>query len=409
MRGPSHGSRTSKSLSLQTQRYTPFFRIREAHIDQLPLGEIVGILRRSVSINDFPVLLTLDLRTPLSPAQVIQILQNVMTTLASQIQDLEKEIAEAESMSLLRAGEQEVLNEEGLPIKEIKENVVDDEETRRGVSAIEEVPERVYTMQEIDRMMDEAEAEEQAEQHSSREMAVEDPQDEEEESSVTAVAGDGLDVGEVNGEELIAKLMDESKKHYNPLEETWEDEESDEASEEEEDEFGRTRGYLIPPNLSKSAKQERSVKFASFEKPASPSVNPPQKPVKSALKKSSTSQPIPSVAPVQSTPTTMMMDIVERIPQKVYPFTLPSNYRIPRKKIPKAHVKSVDSKHLDNAFNQGRYYSHVLPSRLRSLHSKPRLAYLMLDMEKTTPRVILTRYLTLELSCFQSCRMLSYI
>jgi hypothetical protein len=365
MRGPSHGSRTSKSPSLQTQRYNPLFRIRETYIDQLPLGEIVGILRRSVSISDFPVLLTLDLRTPLSPAQVIQILQNVMKTLASQIQDVEKEIAEAESMSILRAGEQEVLNEEGLPIKDIKENVVDDEETRRGVPVIEEAPERVYTMEEIDRMMDEAEAEEQAEQHSSQEMAVEDPQDEEEESSVTAVAGDGLDVGEVNGEELIAKLMDESKKHYNPLEETWEDEESDEVSEEEEDEFGRTRGFLIPPNLSKSAKPERSVKFASFEKPASPSVNPPQKPIKSALKKSSISQPIPSAAPVQSTskPTTMMMDIVERIPQKVCPFTLPSHCRIPRKKIPKAHVKSVDSKHLDKAFNQADIISCPLPSR----------------------------------------------
>jgi hypothetical protein len=370
MRGPSHGSRTSKSQSLQTQRYNPFSNPGKLTFPQLPLGEIVGILRRSISITDFPVLLTLDLRTPLSPAQVIQILQNVMTTLASQIGDLEKEIAEVESMSLLRAGEQDVLNEEGLPIKEIKENVVDAEETRRGVSVVEEVPERVYTMEEIDRMMDEAEAEEQAEQHSSREMAVEDPEDEEEESSVTAVAGDGLDVGEVNGEELIAKLMDESKRHYNPLEDTWEEgEESDQVSDEEEDEedeFGRTRGYLIPPNLTKSAKQERGVKFASFEKPASPSLNRPEKPAKSALKKSSTSEPIPSTAPVASTskPTTMMMDIVERIPQQVLAFTLSSNARIPRKKIPKAHVKSVDSKHLDRAFNQSSYYlmSPSLPS-----------------------------------------------
>lgn len=343
----------------------PFFRFLEAHFAQLPLGEIVGILRRSLSINEFPVLLTLDLRTPLSPAQVIHILQNVMATLASQIKDVEKDIAEAESMSLLRASDQEVLNDEGLPIKEIKENV-DDEESRRGVSVVEEVPERTYTMEEIDKMMDEAEAEEQAEQHTSREMAVEDRQDEEEKSSVTAVAGDGLDVGEVNGEELIAKLMDESKKHYNPLEETWdEDEESDQLSEEEEDEFGRTRGYLIPRNLSKMTKQERGVKFASFEKPASPSLNQPEKPIKSALKKSSTSEALPSTAPVASTskPTTMMMDIVERIPQQVLSFTLPSNGRIPRRKIPKAHVKSVDSKHLDKAINQRRYYLMFHASR----------------------------------------------
>jgi hypothetical protein len=254
-------------------------------------------------------------------------------------------------MFLLRAGEQEILSEEGLPIKEIKENVVGDEETRRGVPVVDEMPERIYTMEEIDRMMDEAEAEEQAEGDSSKKLGVQETEEEEAESQVTAVAGEGLDVGEVNGEELIAKLMDESKRRYNPVEDTWdegedtgsEDLSGEEEEEEEEDEFGRTRGYLVPPNLSKFAKQERGVKFASFEKPASPSLNQPEKPIKSALKKSSTSEPIAAPTPVPSTstskPATMMMDIVERIPQQVVPFRLPSNRRIPRNKIPKAYVK----------------------------------------------------------------------
>lgn len=288
-------------------------------------------------------------------------------------------------MSLLRAGEQEVLNEEGLPIKEIKEDVSGDEETRRGVSVVDDVPERVYTMQEIDRMMDEAEAEEQAEREASRKLAVEDVQDEEK-GEVTAVAGEGLDVGEVNGEELVAKLMDESKKHYNPVEDMW-DEEGESGSDaisEEEDEFGRTRGYLIPPNLAKFAKQERGVTFASFEKPATPSFNQPDKPVKSALKKSSTSKTVPSTVPVTSTskPGTMAMDIVERTPQQqVCSFTFSSDVRIPRNKIPKAHAKSVDSKHLGRAFNQDSMIPMAIPFQpsgpfTSGVSSKPRLAYL---------------------------------
>ena len=319
---------------------------------QLPLGDIVSILRQSLSVNDFPVLLTLDLRTPLSPKQVIQILQKAKTTVDSEIKQLEEEIAEAESMSLLRAGEQEILNEEGLPIKEIKEDVLGDEEPRRGVSVVDEIPERIYTMEEIDRMMDEAEAEERREFQISRKVAVEDFEDEDEKRQVTAVAGDGLDVGQVNGEELIAKLMDESKKHYNPVEDIWDNdgdsgsqgisEGEDDEDEEEEDEFGRTRGYLIPPNLSKFAKQGRGVKFAAFEQPAAPSFNPPDRPVKSALKKSSAPETVPSTAPVNLTsrPATMSRDIVERVPQQqVSPCPLSSYSRIPRNKIPKARER----------------------------------------------------------------------
>jgi hypothetical protein len=286
----------------------------------------------------------------------------------SQFQEIEKEISEAESMSLLRVGEQEVLNEEGLPIREIKEHVFDDEETRRGVSVVDEVPERIYTMEEIDRMMDEAEDKEQEELQTWRKVAVEDVENKENEKGhITALAGDGLDVGEVNGEELIAELMDESKKHYSPAEDIWDGDgeiESEEISEDEdeeetEDEFGRTRGYLIPPNLSKFVKQERGVKFASFEKPATPSLSQlhkSDKPVKSTLKKASASETIASTFQISSTskPMTMAVDIVERVPQQqVSSFTSCSDNRIPRNKIPQVHAKSVDLKHLDRVFNQG--------------------------------------------------------
>ena len=324
---------------------------------QLPLGDIVGILRRSLSVNDFPILLTLDLRTTLSPKQVIDMLQKAKTKVDSQIKELEDEIAKAESMSLLRAGEPEVLNEEGLPIKEIKEDVLGDEEPRRGVSVVDEVPERIYTMEEIDKMMDEAEAEEQVELQTSRKVSVGDVEDEDGNTHVTAVAGDGLDVGQVNGEELVAKLMDEDKKHYNSVEDirytdgdsgsqafSEEEEDDQEEEEEEEDEFGRTRGYLIPPNLSKfAAKQDRSVKFAAFEQPATPSINPQGRIVKSALKKSSMLETVPSTAPVTSTskPATMSRDIVERVPQQqVSPCTpSSSDSRIPKNEITKAHAR----------------------------------------------------------------------
>jgi hypothetical protein len=125
-------------------------------------------------------------------------------------------------MSLPQVGEQEVLNEEGLPIKEIKEDVFDNEETRRGVSVVDKVPERIYTMEEIDRMMDETEDEEQAELQTLRKVAVEDVENKENEKrQITAFAGDGLGCGRSNGEELIARLMDESKEHYNPVEDIW--------------------------------------------------------------------------------------------------------------------------------------------------------------------------------------------
>jgi len=280
-------------------------------------------------------------------------LQKEKTKVDSQTKEIEEEIAKAESMSFLRASEQEVLNEDGLPIKEIKEDVLADEEPRRGVSVVDEIPERIYTMEEIDRMMDEAEAEEQVELQTSRKVAVGGVEDEDEKSQVTAVAGDGLDVGQVNGEELIAKLMDENKNHYNPVEDIrYTDgdsgsqgfsEEEEDDDEEEEDEFGRTRGYLIPPNLSEFAKQHRGVKFAAFEQPAAPSLNPRGRVVKSALKKSSTSETVPSATPVTSTSksATMSRDIVERVPQQqVSPCTSSSSdSRIPKNKIPKAHAR----------------------------------------------------------------------
>ena len=94
------------------------------------MGEIIGILRRTLAIQDFSVLLSLDLRTPLSPTQVIDIIQNDKSTIDSQIKEIHQEISDAESLSILHAGDKEVLNEEGLPIKDIREEIVDDEEDR---------------------------------------------------------------------------------------------------------------------------------------------------------------------------------------------------------------------------------------------------------------------------------------
>ena len=181
-------------------------------------------------------------------------------------------------------------------------------------------------------MMDEAEAEEQAELLASqRKLPVEPESEDTTEGEVTAVAGEGLEVGQVSGEELLAKLVDDSKNRYNPIDGTWveddddteateEDEDEDEEEEEEEDEYGRTRGFLIPPNLSKGATREKGVKFASFEKPATPSAGIPDKPVKSVLKKSAPAPPVPPTpaVPVTSTRTTpaMTTNVIERAPNQ---------------------------------------------------------------------------------------------
>jgi hypothetical protein len=287
-----------------------------------------------VAIEDFPVLLSLDLRKPLSPAQTIDIVQKAKATIESQIREIHKEIADAEGLSILREGDKEVLNEEGLPIKDIREDVVGEEVGRRAVLAEEEST-RIYTMEEIDKMMDEAMAEEQAELAASKMTAVVNGQ-KDDEGQVTAVAGDGLEVGHVSGEELLAKLMDDSKQRYNPIDDTWVDEENEEDSdedpqsedddeetaEEEEDQYGRTRGFLIPPHLSKEVNQTKAVKFASFEKPATPSTGA-DKPVKSALKKSNIpppTNPSPSepAVPIKSTRSEQVMvtSIVERVPKK---------------------------------------------------------------------------------------------
>jgi len=269
----------------------------------------------------------------------------------SQIKEIRKEISDAESLSILGGGDKEVLNEDGLPIKDIREDVGDEEERTRAVLA-EDEPTRIFSMDEIDKMMDEAMEEEQAElamlhpksilkeekmrqektkaEKMEYEMEMTEP--------VNAVAGEGLEVGQVSGEELLAKLVDDSKKRYNPIDDTWiEDEEGDgysdddyefqddeeDEEEEEEDQYGRTRGYLIPPNLSRGVKQARGVKFSSFEKPATPSSGPSTLPGKSALKKTTYAPPIPTTTspatPLTSTRTTSVMaeSIVEREPSQV--------------------------------------------------------------------------------------------
>jgi len=331
-----------------------------------------------LAIEDFNVLLDLDLRTPLSTAQVIDIMRNSKANIESQIKEIYKEISDAESLSILQEGDKEVLNEEGLPIKDIREDVGDEEERTRAVLA-EHEPTKMFSMDEIDKMMDEAMEEEQAElaklqpksvlkeekmkQEKLREEKLKQEKKEEEKgkaSSVIAVAGDGLEVGKVSGEELLAKLVDDSKKRYNPVDDTWiEDEDEDgysdedydleydddEEEEEGEDQYGRTRGYLIPPNLSRGVKQEREVKFASYEKPATPSIGPSPVSVKSALKKTSVANPpttTPPAVSLTSTLTTSVMadSIVERAPSQVLPpLLLKLTGRIPSNKIPRQLAK----------------------------------------------------------------------
>lgn len=273
----------------------------------------------------------------------------------SEIEEIHKEIAEMESMSILKEGEKEVLNEEGLPIKEIMEEVFD-EEGRRAVLPEEEFPTRVYTMEEIDKMMDEAMAEEQAEMMACREESLErkperqpaEPpvtEDVERRATVIAVAGQGLGVGQVSGEELLAKVMDESGKRYDPVTDTWIEDESDgaetddenqsedgddEEEDEEEDQYGRTRGYLIPPNLSKGIEKGRGVKFAAFEQPATPSTFSSDGPPKSVLKTSghtlATGLPAqPPAVPVTSSRAAQVMtsSVVEKSLKQVYSSLLP--------------------------------------------------------------------------------------
>jgi len=316
---------------------------------------VIGILRRSLAIQDFSVLLSLDLRTPLSVLQVVGIIHNAKNTIESQIGEIHNEIQEAEGMSILSLGKEgkEVLNEEGLPIRDIQEAVEGEEEDgqRRVVSVEEDQPLRTYTMEEIDRMMDEALLEEQAEleaqknassipkledssdgisQKTKSNLASEDKENEKgtvKDKDFIAVAGEGLSVGTVNGDELLAKLVDDSKHRYNPLDGTWvEDEdlpedsdegddeeddiEEDDEEEEEEDQYGRTRGYLVPPYIFQKSAQppSKGVKFSSFEKPATPSFPPPTSapattsgidikdkplPLKPALRNAPTSAPFP--------------------------------------------------------------------------------------------------------------------
>jgi hypothetical protein len=239
-------------------------------------------------------------------------------------------------MSILSQGDKEVLNEEGLPIKDIREDVYQDDEGTRAVLA-EEEPTKTYTMDEIDKMMDEAAAEEQAEMEElqqNQSVVQTLKEKEKEQKTVDVTAGQGLEVGQVNGEELLAKLVDDSKKRYNPVNDTWmEDEEelSDdqyydddhhpeyddddvEEEEEEEDQYGRTRGYFIPPGLYAGAMKERGVKFASFEKPAERSLEPIDKPIKSALKMTAAvpQSPIPTSPTAPLLPSGMATNIVER-------------------------------------------------------------------------------------------------
>lgn len=273
---------------------------------------------------------------------MLEIVQDSKDTIISQIKEIQQEISDAEALLSFQVGDKEVLNEEGLPIKDIREDIGnDDEEEGRRVVVAEEVPSsKIYTMEEIDRMMDEAEEEEKSEletlqRKNNSKVAVQD------EEEVTAIAGQGLEVGQISGEELLAKLVDDSKNRYNPIDGTWienndeeytdddggfhpedDDEEDDEQEEEEEeDEYGRTRGYLIPPYLSRGIQPEKGVKFASFEKPATPSTGPSEKPIKSVLKKSTIPPTIPSsssAVPAKSTSTTPIMSttVVERAPKK---------------------------------------------------------------------------------------------
>jgi hypothetical protein len=288
--------------------------------------------------------LSLDLRTVLSPSQVIEIIRNAKGTIDSQIKEIHKEISDANAMSILSQGDKEVLNEEGLPIRDIREDVFQENEGTRAVLA-EEEPTKKYTMEEIDRMMDEAAAEERAELEALQQTQPTVQQLKEkakEEIQVDATAGQGLDVGQVNGEELLAKLVDDSKKRYNPIDDTWIEDEAElsgeddyyneepsadydyddnDEEEEEEDQYGRTRGYFIPPGLYKGATKDKGVKFASFEKPAERSIEPVDKPIKSALKKTNIPQsPLltSSTAPLLSSG--MATNIMERDPNRiVYP------------------------------------------------------------------------------------------
>ena len=304
-------------------------------------------------------------------------MRNSKANIESQIKEIYKEILDAESLSILQQGDKEVLNEEGLPIKDIREDVGDEEERTRPVLA-EVEPTQMFSMDEIDKMMDEAMEEEQAELAKLQPKSVLKEEKMKQEklreemkaekrgegkgkaSSVIAVAGDGLEVGKVSGEELLAKLVDDSKKRYNPIDDTWienEDEDGDsdedydleydddeEEEEEEEDQYGRTRGFLIPPNLSRGVKQEREVKFASYEKPATPSIGSPV-PVKSALKRTGVANPpttTPPAVPLTSTRTTSVMadSIVERAPSQVLPpLLLKLTGRIPSNKIPRQLAK----------------------------------------------------------------------
>ena len=149
-------------------------------------------------------------------------------------------------------------------------------------------------------------------------------------------AGDGLEVGTVSGEELLAKLMDDSKKRYDPINDTWmdyedeltgededwDDEEEEAGSEEEEDQYGRTRGSLVPPGLYKGATQVKGVKFASFEQPATPSTPRTEKPLKSSLKK--LPSPTSDTAPLTTTriDPAVSTDIVERNVRQDVPLPL---------------------------------------------------------------------------------------
>ena len=297
------------------------------------MGEIISILRRSLAIQDFSVLLSHDLRTPLSPIQVISLIKAAKKTIENQIGEIHQEIKDAEDMSILNLDTQgkEVLNEEGLPIRDIREEVHGDEREERRAVAVEEMGEeetgKIYSMEEIDRMMDEAMEEEKQELEAQKSSSIPKAEetmeksrrengprkdegkdisedhvdrkgkgkslavDDEGDKEITAIAGEGLSVGTVNGEELIAKLVDDSKQRYNPLDGTWiddeeedvpsdeefevsdDDENEEEEDEEEEDQYGRTRGYLVPPHIFQKSipAPSKGVKFSSFEQPATPS------------------------------------------------------------------------------------------------------------------------------------------
>jgi len=290
------------------------------------------------------VLLSRNLQTPLSTKQVIGILQTAKAKAESEIREIQNEIKSAEQLSVFGGWDKEVLNEEGLPIREIQEKIEDEDEERRGVPQVDEVPKKIYTMQEIDRMMDEAMAEEEAELKASKLNVKEKAKlNSDKKGPMKAVAGEGLEVGQVSGEELLAKIVDDSKNRYNPVDGTWiedeedededyrrdeddedyEDEEGQEEEDEDEDRYGRTRGFLIPPHLLKGAAQERSVKFTSFEKPPNPSISSSAKPLKSALKKREPFLPSkeasPKLAPSSTTvpstsQTVVATDVVERLP-----------------------------------------------------------------------------------------------